>query len=412
MKKIIFVWVLILALFTAGCNAAAPAAVAETAAPPAAETSKQAVSSSAPASETPPAETPSPAESEVKTAADPAAAAKAVLDFAAAREDAPYGAAVYQQTAFNGGTLVLCEALSDGEGYPELYFVDRDNALAAYTIGSDCWSVNFTEMDGKRIYYGLVTGEQPATEVAIRYEHGKDISAEPYAGGAIELRNATKDSEDFVKGLQGYIAIADRTDMPYSLDWKAKDGTSLSVVEEMALTEDIIPEYMDKAGKSFHNACYFRYNRMLTLDESEASADYGWMELTYGDMTNPLDYAGLMPEVSAEKLAKSLGVYAICGGKRDAEERLPSGGKVAFELADPLPEEASISCYFSPLTADTWKAYKETGSIGAMQGPVKMEHDKCRLPEGKGYYLVAVCVKDMDMTAGTLVYAGVIALKG
>lgn len=413
MKKFLFVWVLILVLFTAGCSTAAPAAVQETgAAPSVAETATPDTAPPASASKAPPVETPSPAEGGVKTSADPGAAMKTVLDFVAARDDAPYGAAVCQQMAFNGGTLVLCEALSDGEIYPELYFVDKDNALAAYTIGSDCWSLNFTEMDGKRIYYGIVNGQQPAAEVAVRYEDGKDASAEPYAGGAIELRNATKDSEDFVKGLQGYIIVADRKDMPYSIDWKLKDGTSLSTVEEMAASEDRVPEYMDKADKSFRNACYFRYNRMLTVDESEALADYGLMELTYGDMSNPLDYAGLMPEVSAEKLAKSLGVYAICGGKRVAEERLTSGGKIAFELADPLPEEASISCYFSPLTADTWKAYKETGSIGAMQGPVKMEHDKFKLPKAKGYYLVAVCVKDTDMTAGTLVYTGVIALKG
>ncbi len=336
-------------------------------------------------------------------------AIRVVLEYIEKKKDSPYGIIAYQQTALEEGTLVLAEGLHDGENHPELYYVDEGNAIQNCTKGSNCWEMNFTELFGKRIYYGHTYSEVPVTEVTLRY-NGASAGATPHSPGGIAVKNAVKETADFIENVQGYILVTERKDMPVSFDIKKEDGKEVNILEER-LQSTPIPSYEDVDDPSIRYASLFQNNLMTEPEDPSAPDKIGRISLQSDKNQQQLVFAGFFKDVPLQELFSSLSVYALCSNYMFESEHLPAGSKVKLVSDKSFSEDAVIQCYFSRLTKETWNIYKKTGSVDflrTMRAPDILDH--IELLDSPGYYLIAVCVDDPDIKTGKMIYTGVIGL--
>jgi len=332
-------------------------------------------------------------------------AVKTVLEHIAKQPGVPYGAVAYQQTGFEGGTLVLAEGLHDGENHPELYFVGKENAIQSVTTGSGCWELNFTEFSGKRIYYGQTYSKTPVSEVVLGYSGGSESIA-PHSPGVIAVKNASEGTAGFIENVQGYILISEKKGLPATFEIKKDDGQTVDYIQEMLSG---IPDYADVEDPGIRYASLFQYNRMA---QPGATEGIGPVSLQSGENQRQLEFAGYVKDASPQDLFKSLSVYALCANDLYQSEYLPAGGRARLVVSEQaFPRDAEIRCYFSRLTRSTWDIYKKTGSVDFLRTMKKPdEQGNLELLESKGYYLIAVCMDIPELHTGTMVYTGVIGL--
>lgn len=336
-------------------------------------------------------------------------AIKTVLEYIAKEPGPSYGVVAYQQTEFEGGTLVLAEGLHDGENHPELYFVDKENIIRGFTTGSYCWELNFTEFLGKRIYYGRTYSEIPAKEVVFEY-NGASESIAPHSREVIAVKNASKETAGLIENVQGYILITDNKDMPASFEIKKDDGKIVNYIEE-TLQGMPIPPYEDVEDPSIRYASLYQYNLMTAPEDVSATEKIGRVSLQSGESEQQLEFAGYFKDILPQELFKSISVYALCSNFLYDSQYLPTGGTARLASDKGFPKDAEIWCYFSRLTKDTWTLYKKSGSVDFLRTIRKPDaQGNIELLDSAGYYLIAVCIDTPDVNTGTMVYTGVIGL--
>ncbi len=274
----------------------------------------------------------------------------------------------------------MAEGLRDGENHPELYFVDKGNSVRNFTAGSSCWDLNFTEFMGKRIYYGCVYSEAPMKEVVFKY-NGAIESTAPHSPGVIAVKDASEETADFIKNVQGYLLITDNKGIPASFGLNNEDGKSTDYISDM-LQGMSIPPYMDVEDPSIRYTSLYQYNPMTGTEEVSAGEKIGLISLQHGENELPLDFAGFFKDVSPQEIFKSLSVYALCSNILYEGQRLPAGGTVSLAFEKGLLEDAEIRCYFSPLTKDSWDVYKKTGSLDFSM-PVKKPDEQGSIELGQ-----------------------------
>lgn len=334
-------------------------------------------------------------------------AARAVLEHVAKEPGFPYGIVVYEQTEFDGGALVLAGGLHDGENHPELYFVDKENSIRSYTTGSDCWELNFTELSGRRVYYGICG----VTALQVTFGYGDaSASAAPHSPGVIAVKNVAAETDSFIKNVQGYIIVTDRKDLPFSLEILKEDGESVNITEYI-LKGTPIPPYEDVEEPSIRYYSLYRFNRMAEPGDADFAGKIGHISLQSGKCGQELEYAGCFKDVPLQELFKSLSVYALCSNYMYESQSLPAGGKAKLVLENGYPKDVKIRCYFSELTSGMWNKFKTNGGLSFLRTFTEPDSDgNIALFDKQGYYFIVMCAEDPSVKSGTLTYAGVINL--
>lgn len=111
---------------------------------------------------------------------------------------------VYAAEAYRGGTLLVADFYWGGESAPDLLYLEN-GAVTAATIGSDCWSLNYTRLFGDTIVYGKSfawdNGPLATTSAAAVFTDGVTLTV-PLA--------ASKDDPQpgflFVREGEGYLS--------------------------------------------------------------------------------------------------------------------------------------------------------------------------------------------------------------
>lgn len=197
--------------------------------------------------------------------------AEAIIDF---YDNTSEPIIIYEQIPFEEGTLVLAEKLSDGEHYPDLHFVDDENAVTYLTRGSYCWTLNYTQFRGYYIYFGLAGVETrqytdnpiPVEKVEALFSD-KTVSVIPGESIIAHINLMDRDSRLF-KNPQGYIMPVKGRDMPYDFTAVLENGEKLSLSKKVIEGGiDNMPEYLKSKKAEVYNSFAFTYTSMLTPTE-------------------------------------------------------------------------------------------------------------------------------------------------
>ncbi|HHV30366.1 MAG TPA: hypothetical protein GXX73_12415 [Clostridium sp.] len=197
------------------------------------------------------------------------AALKALRDFYA-QTDEPI--VIYEQTPFdNDYMLVLADRMTDGEHYPNLYFVSPDGSVSQLTRHSNCWTMNFTELGGYKVFFGLAGKE-------VEQDNNKSLSVnrvEAIFGNKVETVEVRKsayayfnlDEKDIgtINNANGYMLIAKNPDMPEDVIAVFSDGHKVSLSQKsIDRNMSYIPAYFKNTNKSIYNSFAFTYSPMIS----------------------------------------------------------------------------------------------------------------------------------------------------
>lgn len=189
---------------------------------------------------------------------------------------------IFEQVPFAGGTLVLAERLMDGENYPDLHFVDEQNQVTHLTLGSYCWTLNYTQFRGHYIYFGLAGVE------TCRYG-GNSVLAEkveaffPDRVISVSVGNRVIENNDQrmakflassiensggIDNPQGYIMPVPGRDIPENLVVVLKNGEKKSLTEIYTdRNSEYRPDYLKSKQAQVYNSFAFTFTPMLTPGE-------------------------------------------------------------------------------------------------------------------------------------------------
>lgn len=320
---------------------------------------------------------------------------------------------VYALAPFDDGTLVLAGETGDGEWYPDLFYVDNDNKVASRTKGSYCWTLNFTIMNGKRIYYGLSHREaqptvnpksQPIEQVVVRFTAGDMESCTPYPENTVvAVKNGTLSEKDYGKAAQGYIHISQRAETPVSLDMELQAGKTVSVTDLILQVENV-PDYLNLKTPGARSSYAFQYNPMLASHVWNIYREAGPAALENGDYGQPLRPSGVFRNTSLTGIFKALSPFAF--SYNYLGNSFPAGGKIKLIRGEGFSPDAKITCTYSPLTAQSWGddlSFLRTYSKPDAEGNIELLSEP-------GYYLMVVSIDDPAMTTGIFTYTVVIKL--
>jgi len=196
-------------------------------------------------------------------------ALKAIRDFYG-QTDEPI--VIYEQTPFdNDYMLVLADRITDGEHYPNLYFVSPDGSVSDLTRHSNCWTLNFTELGDYKVFFGLAAKEADK-------DNNNSLSVnkvEAIFGNKVETVEPRKsayayfnlDDKDMsnINNANGYILISKNPDMPEDVIAVFSDGHKVSLSQKsISRYLNYMPEYLEYADKSIYNSFAFTYSPMIS----------------------------------------------------------------------------------------------------------------------------------------------------
>ncbi|MDF2540574.1 MAG: antirepressor regulating drug resistance protein [Herbinix sp.] len=179
---------------------------------------------------------------------------------------------IYEQISFdNNYSLVLADRITDGEHYPNLYLINSDGIVSALTRYSYGWTLNFTELSGYKVFFGLAGKE--VSQASDNYKSVNKVEAifEDKVETVKTRKNAyayinleEKDIET-INNSNGYILVAKKTDMPEDIIGVFDDGQKISLSQaSIDRNRSYMPTYLDSSVKSIYNSFAFTYSPMIS----------------------------------------------------------------------------------------------------------------------------------------------------
>lgn len=316
--------------------------------------------------------------------------AEALMDF---YENTEEPIVVYEQMPFENGTLVLAEKLTDGEHYPELYFIDAGGSVAYLTSGSYCWTLNYTQFKGCSIYFGLAgvearrySGDQSPVKKVEALISGKAFGAAPGEGIIAHINSMEKDTRLF-KNPQGYIMAVKDSAMPVEYTAVLEDGSKLSLSQEAIKRGiDNMPDYLRSNNPEVYTAFAFTFTPMLTPIEWDKGYREGEICLEGKTDQNGNRNALYLRPTGHMSHADSF-ILPLDMKSLYLSDNYPrtAGFSAGETVAVKYPEGRKlVDCRILGLTRD--KVEKGIGQDRFAEASVN-EMGQLQLPKGKGYYL-------------------------
>lgn len=189
---------------------------------------------------------------------------------------------IYEQVPFESGTLVLAEKLRDGEHYPDLHFVDANNKVTYHTLGSYCWTLNYTQFKGHYIYFGLAGAETrqnrdkqiPVEKVEALFSD-KTVSVRVREKKIEHINYIENDTRQF-RNSHGYIIPVKSRDIPEDFTAILENAENMSLSKRVIKNNlEYMPEYLKSKNTEVYNSFAFTFTPMLTPAEWDKSYKEG-----------------------------------------------------------------------------------------------------------------------------------------
>ncbi|HEY9061865.1 MAG TPA: M56 family metallopeptidase [Pseudobacteroides sp.] len=179
---------------------------------------------------------------------------------------------IYEQIPFdNDYMLVLADRITDGEHYPNLYLINSDGIVSSLTRHSNCWALNFTELSGYKVFFGLAGREvNQASNNTISVNKveaifdGK-VEAVKTRKNAYAYINLYEKDIETINNSNGYILVAKKTDMPEDIIGVSDGGQKVSLSQaSIDRNRSYMPKYLESTDKSIYNSSAFTYSPMIS----------------------------------------------------------------------------------------------------------------------------------------------------
>lgn len=299
---------------------------------------------------------------------------------------------IFEQTSFADGTLVLAERLTDGEIYPDLYFVDEQNQVTYLTQGSYCWTLNYTQFRGHYIYFGLAGveafrdgGKRVLAEKVEAFFPDRVISVSP---GNRVIENGDPDERGSrFNNPQGYIMPVPGRDIPENLVVVLKNGEKKSLTEIYTDGTSVNrPDYLKSKQAQVYNSFAFTFTPMLTPGEWDKGYKEGEICLEGQTDRNGnrnalfLQAAGHMSPADSYILPQDLKpLYLSDNSYRQVHFSAGETVTVKFPAKRTL-----LDCRLLRLTRETVEKEIGQDSLALIQAD---EKNRITLPQAEGAYL-------------------------
>lgn len=161
---------------------------------------------------------------------------------------------VYAAEVYRNGTLFVADFYWGGELAPDLLYVE-DGAVVSATLGSDCWSLNYTRLYGDTIVYGKSfawdNGPLSTTSAAAVFTDGVTLT--------VPLAAAQDDPQPgflFVREGEGYLSTL-----------TLYDGVRKVADQDSGLFS--VSEFSDRFSENSGLTSWARFSPMLTAEMRE-----------------------------------------------------------------------------------------------------------------------------------------------
>lgn len=161
---------------------------------------------------------------------------------------------VYAAEVYRDGTLFVADFYWGGELAPDLLYVE-DGAVVSATLGSDCWSLNYTRLYGDTIVYGKSfawdNGPLSTTSAAAVFTDGVTLT--------VPLAAAQDDPQPgflFVREGEGYLSTL-----------TLYDGVRKVADQDSGLFS--VSEFSDRFSENSGLTSWARFSPMLTAEMRE-----------------------------------------------------------------------------------------------------------------------------------------------
>ena len=161
---------------------------------------------------------------------------------------------VYAAEVYRDGTLFVADFYWGGELAPDLLYVE-DGAVVSATLGSDCWSLNYTRLYGDTIVYGKSfawdNGPLSTTSAAAIFTDGVTLT--------VPLAAAQDDPQPgflFVREGEGYLSTL-----------TLYDGVRKVADQDSGLFS--VSEFSDRFSENSGLTSWARFSPMLTAEMRE-----------------------------------------------------------------------------------------------------------------------------------------------
>lgn len=324
---------------------------------------------------------------------------------------------IYEQSPFEGGTLVLAERLMDGEHYPELHFVDSNNKVTYTTRGSYCWTLNYTQFKGNYIYFGLagVEGRQytenksPVEKIEAVFSD-RTVSVSPSKKIIDHINPLEKDSRVF-NNPQGYIMALKGNDTPREFIAFLENGEKLPLLKtyteySIGHGTDYMPDYLKSEKAEIYNSLAFTFSPMLTQGELDKWSKEGQICLegkTDGNGNiNALYFkaAGHMSPADSYVIPQDIKPFYL-SDNHFATTRFSPGETLSVKY--PSNREL-LDCRILKLTKERVEQGISQDSLALVEVD---ENKKLTLPRDEGYYMFTLRTREDNSIQ---VYVGIMLI--
>ena len=194
---------------------------------------------------------------------------KALINFYGRTDEA---LVIYEQIPYdNDYILALADRITDGEHYPNLYLISPNGTVSALTRHSNCWILNFTELGGYKVFFGLAGREadqgNSSLEAVDKVEiiFGNKTETVIPRNGAYAYNNIDEKYVEGINNARGYILIVKNPDMPEEVVCTFADGQRVSLSQKsIERNQSYRPAYLDSKKKSISGSFAFTYSPMIS----------------------------------------------------------------------------------------------------------------------------------------------------
>jgi beta-lactamase regulating signal transducer with metallopeptidase domain len=179
---------------------------------------------------------------------------------------------IYEQIPFdNDSMLVLADRMMDGEHYPNLYLISFDGIVSAFTRHSYCWTLNFTEINGDKVFFGLAGNEVNQADInsmsvnKVEAIFGNKVETVEPRKSAYAYINLDEKDAGTVNNANGYILITKNQVMPEDVIGIFAGGQKVSL-SKVSIDRNLsyMPVYLDNIDRSIYNSFAFTYSPMMS----------------------------------------------------------------------------------------------------------------------------------------------------
>lgn len=311
---------------------------------------------------------------------------------------------IYDEIPFEHGTLVLADGIMEGEHYPQLFYVTDEGYLTDSTIGSFCWTLNYTYFKGYVIYYGLAGTEtrrfteSPTSVKKIEARFEDKIKSTIPRKTLVTDKNLSKENRNILKNNQGYILPVKGDNLADNLISVYNDGKKISLSDKSSVYySNNMPDYLKSNKKEIYNSFGFTFAPMLSIMKWKQTCSDGDVCLNGKTDKNgninalylkPREYMSLASSYKEPSNIKFL--YLSCN---DGTYTKFSPGETVDVI---YPESRDLfGCQIVELTKQAVEKETITDSLKEITVNKKKQ---LTLPRKSGYYLILLStLKVIDM---------------